>query len=151
MLLTGGCTCILDCGSWYGVFLDLLMRLQKTVMPVMLVFIFEDMHNSCYTGLFFRLKSAFSRSSVNLVGHNSSRNCTPLMSRRQPAPPAIVLNDGSPGPSVENSPNLHRSTSPIDLRKKVLLSQSGQLRSNTSNKSLNLMANQVKIVFNVKR
>ena len=93
----------------------------------------------------FSIKSAFSRSSMNLAGH-SSRNPTPLMSRRtQPqAMPTLTLNEASPSPSTENSPMISRSRSSStnnDLRKQVLLSQSGQLRNYTS--AVNLITNQV--------
>ena len=82
---------------------------------------------------------------MNLAGH-SSRNPTPLMSRRtQPqAMPTLTLNEASPSPSTENSPMISRSRSSStnnDLRKQVLLSQSGQLRNNTS--AVNLITNQV--------
>ena len=82
---------------------------------------------------------------MNLAGH-SSRNPTPLMSRRtQPqAMPTFTLNEASPSPSAENSPMISRSRSSStnnDLRKQVLLSQSGQLRNNTS--AVNLITNQV--------
>lgn len=103
----------------------------------------------CY---FFSIKSAFSRSSMNLAGH-SSRNPTPLMSRRTPHQqvPTVILNDSSPGHSADNSPVISRSRSSStnkDLRKQVLLSQSGQLRNNASN--INLLTNQVRYCANDK-
>lgn len=91
-------------------------------------------------GVVFSIKAAFSRSSINLTGGG-----TPTTPRHQ-LTPSIVVCDASPVSSSENSPILHRShsSSPNDLRKQVLISQSSnQLRKNESAKSLLVLSSQV--------
>ena len=91
------------------------------------------------------IKGAFSRSSINLEGH--SLMTSPAVTSKQQHAPLIVVNDATPATSTENSPVLprSRSTSPLDLRKQVLITQSTQhpLKKNPSAKSLIVLSNQV--------
>ncbi|XP_067928353.1 monocarboxylate transporter 5-like [Watersipora subatra] len=94
--------------------------------------------------IFSSVKAAFSRSSLNT--ETQSRAATPLIATKHPHPPTLIVTDNSsPCSSVAHSPMLHRSdcSSPHDLRKQVLVSQSSnQLRKNTSVKSLMLLESQ---------